>query len=131
MGLSPLDQAKLLAEASLIAFGQNIVEGVTAVGREAGMKIRPVSLALEIGIDSRKRTGHGGPSFRILGVPLESSLSPREQAGSADGPQAPLVVVECPVVHGLDLPAQGRDERACSSAQARSLAARGKPSGAA
>src|SRR5271157_2284867 len=90
MGLSPLDQAKLLAEASLIAFGQNIVEGVTAVGREAGMKIRPVSLALEIGIDSRKRTGHGGPSFRILGVPLESSLSPREQAGSADGPQTPL-----------------------------------------
>ena len=63
LGVSPFDQAKLLAEASLIAFGQNIVEGVSAVGREAGMKIRPVSLALDIGIDSRKWTGHGGPSF--------------------------------------------------------------------
>src|SRR5271157_4786030 len=90
LGLSPFDQAQLLTEASLVAFGQNVVEGVTAVGRKAGMQIRPVSLALEIGIDSRKWTGHGGPSFRILDVPLESSLSPGEQADSADGPQTPL-----------------------------------------
>src|SRR5271157_1413192 len=91
LGLSPLYEAKLLAEASLIAFGQNIIEGVTAVGREAGMKIRPVSLALEIRIDSRKRAGHRGPSFRILGVPLESSLSPGYYNSSTDGPQTPLM----------------------------------------
>src|SRR5271166_5210414 len=84
LGLSPFDQAKLLAEASLIAFGQNIIEGVTAVGREAGMKIRPVSLALEIRIDSRKWAGHRGPSFRILGLPLNPVYRPESR------PTAPM-----------------------------------------
>src|SRR5208337_1475111 len=82
LGLSPLYEAKLLAEASLIAFGQNIIEGVTAVGREAGMKIRPVSLALEIRIDSRKWAGHRGPSFRILGLPLNPVYRPESRPTS-------------------------------------------------
>src|SRR5271157_262629 len=90
LGLSPFDQAKLLAEASLVRFRKMIVQRVTTVSHESRVKIRPVSLALEIGIDSRKRAGHSGPSFRTLNVPLESSLSPGEQADSADGPQTPL-----------------------------------------
>src|SRR5208337_4551729 len=91
LGLSPFDQAKLLAEASLVRIRKMIVQRVTTVGHESRVKIRPVSLALEIGIDSRKRTGHGGPSFRILGVPLESSLSPGYYNSSTDGPQTPLM----------------------------------------
>src|SRR5208337_1070194 len=90
LGLSPFDQAKLLAEASLVRIRKMIVQRVTTVGHESRVKIRPVSLALEMGIHSRKRTGHGGSSFRTLNVPLESSLSPGEQADSADGPQTPL-----------------------------------------
>ena len=90
LGVSPFDQAKLLAEASLVRIRKMIVQRVTTVGHESRVKIRPVSLALEIGIHSWKRAGHRGPSFRTLNVPLESSLSPGEQADSADGPQTPL-----------------------------------------
>src|SRR4051812_33152855 len=71
------DEAKLLPEPRLVRFGQLVVQGVATVCIESQVEVGPVSLALDVGIDSGKWAEHGMPSLRsLVDAPTSWSILP-------------------------------------------------------